>query len=175
MTLEKSVIDMLKIAGMIAIVISTSLFGISKADKLKRRRNELNLISHMLEDFIILIRFKALPLFEIVKQLKSNKLYKDSELFSNIDCSLEKPFYKAWEESIDNMHTYLNSNDLRLLKSFGSTLGRSDIEGELSNIEIYKSDFLKLEKSASEECEKKSQLYRSLGVLSGVFISILLI
>lgn len=166
---------MLKIAGMIAIVISTSLYGISKSDRLKKRCDELNLINHMLEDFIIEISFKALPLFEIVKTLKKKPMYKKLTLLTNVDCSLEKPFYRAWEESIDSMQSSLEKNDIVLLKSFGATLGKSDINGELSNIEIFKSDFLKLETKAIEEYSKKSKLYRSLGVLSGVFISIMLI
>ncbi len=166
---------MIKFIGILAVITATSLLGINKADKLKKRTQELNLISHLLEDILIQIRFKALPLFEIIEVLKSNKIYNNLDFLHNIDCSIEKPFNISWEESIDSMQTELLSTDIKLLKTFGSSLGTNDINGEISNIEVYKNDFKKIENDAITQFDKKATLYRSMGVLSGVFISIMLI
>ena len=166
---------MIKFIGIILIVASSSLVGIMFSDKLKKRVAELNLINYMLEEISVLIRYKALPVYEIIKALKENQMYNSLNFINLINCNMQIPFNKAWEESIDNSKSELSSNDKKLLKSFGNSLGTSDISGQLASIEVFKVDFKKLEKEATNEYEKKSKLYRSLGILCGMFVSIMLI
>ena len=49
-----------------------SYYGISASDKLKSRADELEMIVHMLEETKILIRYKAMTVFDIVQALKEN-------------------------------------------------------------------------------------------------------
>lgn len=166
---------MLKIFGAIAIVIATSLIGIMSSDKLKQRVKEINLINYMLEEISILIRYKAMTVYEIVENLKGNPVFNQLTFLNNIEFNLQMPFKIAWESNIDSMQSALKQSDLKMLKSFGATLGTSDIDGQLSTIAVFKENFSQLEKEAITNYEKKSKLYRSLGVLSGAFISIMLI
>jgi len=166
---------MIKFIGIISIVISTSLIGIFSSDKLKNRVKELNLINYMLEEIEILIRYKAMTVYEIVDTLRQNQAFNIFSFLNNIDNNMQIPFKTSWENNIDKMQSSLSQSDLKLLKSFGGSLGTSDISGQISTIKIYKENFLKLEKDATSVYEKKSKLYRSLGVLVGAFVSILLI
>ena len=88
----------------------------------------------------------------------------------NFENNLHTPFKMQWGKSIDSIKFSLLKEDLDLLKSFGSSLGTSDIAGQISTIKIYKENFLKQKKEASDIFEKKSKLYRSIGVLAGAFV-----
>ncbi len=157
------------------IIGAASLIGISASDKLKSRADELEMIVHMLEETKILIRYKAMTVFDIVQALKENVIINQLDFIKKLEPAIETPFYISWEKSIVNMQSSLKDSDKKLLKSFGRSLGSSDIDGQLSNIEVYKEDFARIKATADNEFQKKSRLYRSLGVLSGMFLSIMLI
>ena len=166
---------MIKLFGIISIIISSSLIGIYSSEKLKNRVKGLNLINYMLEEISILIRYKAMTVYEIVETLKQNQIYNQLSFLNNFDNNMQIPFITKWEKNIDEMPTALTASDLKLLKSFGASLGTSDIDGQLSTIEVFKENFSKLEKDSIAIYEKKSKLYRSLGVLVGAFVSIVII
>jgi len=166
---------MIKIIGIFALVISSSLIGITASEKLKNRVSELNLIKYMLEEIAILIRYKAMTVYEIIGTLKKNEGFKKLEFIDGFTINMQNSFATSWGENIDKAKSSLTKADIELLKSFGGTLGTSDIDGQLSTIEVFKGNFSKLEKDARHIYEQKSRLYRSLGVLIGAFISIMLI
>ena len=68
---------MIKLVGISAILICTSMAGFSLSDKLKARVNELNQINYMLEEIEILIRYKAMTVYEIIENLKQNQSMKN--------------------------------------------------------------------------------------------------
>lgn len=166
---------MIKILGIISIIISSTLIGIVGSEKLRNRVKELNLINYMLEEIAILIRYKAMTVYEIVETLTQNQIFNKLTFLNNFNSNLQIPFKSTWNKNIDDMPTSLIESDVKLLKSFGASLGTSDIDGQLSTIGVFKESFFKLEKDATVIYDKKSKLYRSLGVLIGAFISIILI
>ena len=64
---------------------------------------------------------------------------------------------------------------MQILADIGKNLGTSDIEGQISTLNLQRNELKILISSAETEYEKKSKLYRSLGVLVGAFISVMLI
>lgn len=158
------------------MVATTSLTGfyLSKglSEKLKRTEN----IRRMLDDISTLIRFQALTVYEIVENLSKNSTYSNLEFITYVKSSIrvDKPFYEIWQEAIykDKM---LSEKERHLLENLGNSLGSSDIDGQISSIDLYKNNAEILMNSARDEYVKKSRLYNSLGVLVGVFISIMLI
>lgn len=166
---------MAKIIGIIIVVLSTSLIGIYFSDKLKNRVRELKNINYMFEQISVLVRYKALTVYEVIDELRQNQVCSNLNFIKKFIQREDIPFEKQWSQSIDNSQNYLNNEDKRVLKSFGNVFGTSDIEGQLSDIELYRHNFIKIENDANEEFEKKSKLYKSLGIIGGAFISIMLI
>ena len=166
---------MFKIIGMIVIVISTSMIGISCSEKLKKRAGELGLVCHMIEEMSLLIRYRALTVYELIENLKKNSMLCTLPFLNEFKADNGLPFKTSWEENVVNIHTFMNDGDIKLLKTLGGTLGTSDIDGQLQSLEVYKADFKRLEKEAIAAYEKKAKLYRSLGFLCGMFVSIMLI
>ncbi len=166
---------MLKLFGIGFIVLCSSLIGISISEKLKKRMIELESINYLLEEISLLIKHRALTVFEIIDYLKSNEQIKELEFINNFIYKDNTPFYILWDKSIDNSNLSMKEYDLKLLKSFGKSLGTSNTDGQISIIQIFKQDFKNLYSNALKEYEKKSKLYRSLGILCGMLFSIVII
>ena len=62
-----------------------------------------------------------------------------------------------------------------ILKKLGKLLGQTDVEGQISEIEVV-TKFLDTQLSnAEEERNKNEKMYRTLGIVSGLTIAIILI
>lgn len=166
---------MIKIIGVIIIMAASGMTGIYFAEKLKMRKSELGTIAYLIDEIAVLIRYKAMPVFEIMANLKNNQMLGSLDFIGKLDDDENTSFRQAWENSVTQSQTALSDADKNLLKAFGSSLGTSDINGQLSTLELYKDSFKKLESDACESYEKKSRLYRTMGFLIGAFISIMLI
>lgn len=119
------------------------------------------------------IRFTALPVEQIVERHGGELMF--LQKCAN-ECSLGKPFTVSWEESVNSQSKtggFLPS-DLELLKSFGSELGASDVEGQLSHCSLYSELIRESLKNAREEKNRKSRLYQILGIFSGMAAALVL-
>ena len=75
---------------------------------------------------------------------------------------------EAWKEGIRCANTNMSKEDLDILEAFEKMLGKTNIEGQLSEIEL-------LEKFVDEQIIDRSKLYKSLGVIAGIGAVIILI
>jgi stage III sporulation protein AB len=84
---------------------------------------------------------------------------------------------EAWEKAVRNniKNTSLKKEDEEILVSFGKMLGASDLEGQIKNIRLTLNQ-LKMQEQKAEESKKKNEsMYRSLGILGGLALVIILI
>lgn len=87
----------------------------------------------------------------------------------------EKLGGQAWEESWKNATTNLKKEDILIIQSFGKSMGQTDVEGQVSQIELIE-NFLDTQlKQAEEEKKKNEKMYRTLGVVTGSMLVIVLI
>ena len=80
----------------------------------------------------------------------------------------------AWENAIEESVTNLKKEDKEILKSLGKLLGRTDVEGQMGQIETTESLLENQIKEALEEKLKNEKLYSRLGTTIGLAIVILL-
>ena len=82
---------------------------------------------------------------------------------------------EAWKLALDIRVLNINSEDLNILKDFSKLLGKTDVQGQISQIELT-SNFLdeQIEK-AERERQKNESMYRKLGMIIGLGIVIILI
>ena len=96
-----------------------------------------------------------------------------SEVYKNVKTINTRD---AWNLAVEDTKELLNFNneDLNIIKSVGNMLGKTDVEGQVSelNLSIGFVD-MQIEK-AEAECKKSEKLYRSLGSIVGLAIVILL-
>lgn len=87
------------------------------------------------------------------------------------------PFESVWNKCISEIpKSYsLCKTDVDLLCEFGSQLGKTDIEGQLKHIELYKELFEKQLYNAEDDIIKKSKLYKTMGFFVGTAAALMMI
>ena len=140
-------------------IISKKFF--SRVSELKDMKNALNM-------FLTKIRFTYESVPESFR-----------EIGDSIDGNVGKIFRvsagEAWEESIDKVETNLKDEDKSILKNLGRLLGKTDLEGQVSEIKLVQ-EFLNTQIDVAEkERQKNEKLYRTLGGVVGLAIVIILV
>lgn len=161
------------ISGLI-IYICTYL-GICKAKTYEVRERELKRIKNSLAFFKSKVEFTYEPIQEIFTQIsKSVYLHKDNIFLRTVELLKAYNIEYAWENAVEENSAF-NKEDKEVLKMFGKLLGKTDKNGQISEIEITQSFVQKQLEKAEQEKNKNVKLYRTLGVSLGVGIVIILI
>lgn len=140
----------------------------------EKELKELKNAFHLLETKI---RFTAIPLPEIFEEIaKTSSVTTIAELFRKASCQMqEKNAKEAWEIAVEQMEGNLKEEDRRMMKEFGRLLGKTDIDGQMSQIELTKSFLEEQIEKAKLDRKKNEKLYKSLGMVAGLAIVIVLV
>lgn len=100
-----------------------------------------------------------------------------SEIFKEANLNIKTVNVKqAWDLAVEDAKDFLsfNKEDINLIKSLGNMLGKTDVSGQLSEINLC-IDFLDSQiEDAEQVCKKNEKMYRSLGSIAGLAIIIIL-
>ena len=159
------------------LIIGTSTgLGMVLSQKYISRVNELKDLKSALVLLKTKIRYTYAPLKDIfldtAKSLKGNI----ANLFQNACSNIE--YFGATEcfcKAIDETTLNLTAEDKNILKNFSKMLGKTDLEGQVNEIELTQNFIDTQIEKAVEEKEKNAKLYKTLGVICGVGIVIILL
>lgn len=137
--------------------------------ELKDIKNALNIIESK-------IKFTYEPLPDIFIQTSKMVSKNISQIFVQASKNMKTGnAEEAWDTTLEEVTTNLDTEDIENIKSFGKMLGKTDKEGQLSRIELTKTFIeMQIEKAKLEE-EKNSKLYKTLGAVVGLAFVIILI
>lgn len=167
---------MLKYTAIAIIIAISSFAGCHFSSALKTRLVNLKKINFLIDEIIILLRYKASTVYEITACLAKNERFVDFCFLGNITADSSVSFQQNWSIAVKSAPpSNLKANDLEILADIGRNLGTSDMDGQLSMLSLQRAELENLISAAEIDCERKSKLYRSLGVLTGAFISVMLI
>ncbi len=82
---------------------------------------------------------------------------------------------EAWEQAVKTSETNLTKEDINVLLMLSKMLGQTDVEGQISQIEVTETFLEKQIAEAVEEKNKNEKLYRKLGTTIGLAIVIILV
>src|SRR5690606_5116679 len=84
---------------------------------------------------------------------------------------------EAWEFSLQEIwkKTALKKAELDILLQFGENLGRHDLEQQQKQIRLALTHLEREEKEAEEIQKSYGRMYRSLGILAGLLLTLLLV
>lgn len=87
------------------------------------------------------------------------------------------PFWQIWENGIQRhlKNSELPEKDRYRLEELGRQLGNADMESQLRVLDLYLEELRKSMEEKREGMKTRIRLCHSLGVMSGIFIAILLI
>lgn len=167
---------MVKIIGFICVVLCGAGGGAIMSEKLRHLRESSRQIHGMLIQVSVMIRYRALNVYEIVRELHCSGSYPELEFLRELPESYEAgaDFTELWAKAVENDNG-IGAEEKRLLTAFGAELGTSDIDGQLMTIQSAIESMSGIESRRSEEYRAKGRLYRSIGALFGLMTGIVLI
>lgn len=85
-------------------------------------------------------------------------------------------FGEIWKDSIGKhlRELELPKYELEALKSLGNQLGYADIQVQMKMIDLYQEHLERTIREVYDEARMKVRLYHCLGVMSGLFVAVLL-
>ena len=170
--------DFIRYIFLLLIIIGSTSIGFLLAKRYNSRIQELKKFLNLINIFQNKMKFTHKPLKDIMEETaKISNEDEISDIFLSASVKLkEKPLEMAWKESIDEKTFLLNwkKEDIDLIKSLSNLLGKTDIDGQMSEIEQFKILLNSNIKNAEEEKEKNAKMYKSLGTIIGLAIVIIL-
>ena len=169
----------LKLIGSLLFILMTSMIGLACADRFQKRIFELRQLIELVDKMKGHLRFRVTPTQQMIRELSESSSFQ-SLIFLN-ECAErlteEKNFPEVWKQCFlqakDSMH--LERQDIDAVLSIGDTLGSSEAGAQISSLELVESLLKSNLEEAVEEKRCKGKLYRNLGVLSGIAVSILIL
>lgn len=170
--------QMIKYISLMSILFLAIYIGNLMSKKYINRVNELVQIKLALNIIKSKIKFTQIPLKDIFEQIyKNTEELNIKEFWKNTINELNKniEIETAWENAIKETEINLNKEDLSILLDMGKMLGKTDVDGQVSNLEIATTFIDTQIQKAEAEKQKNSKLYKTLGVVTGLSIVIILI
>ena len=168
--------QIIKYFMLLLVLITSSLIGRFIAKKYSYRLEELEEIKNILNVFKSKIRFTYEPIPEIFREIASNAQENIGQIFEKAGKNMQDfSAGEAWEKAVQTSETNLTNEDLHVLLMLSKMLGQTDIEGQISQIEITENFLEKQIKEAQQEKNRNEKLYRKLGTTIGLAIVIILI
>lgn len=168
--------QILKYILLIIIFSLSTAIGMMISKMYENRVTELKEFKNILNIIKTKIKFTYEPLAEIFGQISKDNTTKVEEIFSKMANRLEYSQVKTvWENCIQEADISIKQEDKDILKKLGKLLGQTDVEGQVSEIEVTES-FLDIQIDKAEEEKKKNQkMYKTLGIVMGLVFVIILI
>ncbi len=166
--------NIIKYIMLVIVFVLSTILGRKLSMKYKNRLVELENMKIALNIFKTKINYTYSPIPEIFDEI-SNKI--GGNIGKIFKTAKEKMKFEnaniAWEESIKK-ESYLNQEDIEILKNLSKLLGQTDAKGQISQIDVTQNFLENQIKEAYEEKMKNEKLYCKLGTTIGLAIVIIL-
>lgn len=168
--------QLIKYCMLFIVFIFCTSIGVITSKKYIYRLEELKELKTALNMFKYKIKFTYEPIPEIFEQISKNTKNNVSQIFLLAkNLMMNQSAGQAWEESIELSNNYLNKEDKQVLKTLSKLLGITDLEGQISQIEITQEFLGKQIQEAEFQRTKNEKLYKKLGITIGLSIVIILL
>ncbi len=168
--------QILKFLLLIIIFLLSTIIGIVIAKMYENRVKELQEFKSILNAMKTKIKFTYEPLEEIFNEVSENGKTAVSNIFKQMAIQIQyKKTDEVWTSCIQNADISINQEDKDILKKLGRLLGQTDVDGQISEIEVTQS-FLETQLIKAEEEKKRNQkMYKTLGAVVGLTFVVILI
>lgn len=167
---------MLRIIAAFSFTSAGGIIGFSMADKLKEAQKICDEINNLFQRTSFLIGYRCDDVYAVCRNLKSDSEFKDLTFLQYLpdEYNAGEDFRHCWNQALESQKN-LGKEEKELLAYFGSVLGKSDVDGQLSSISEIRKELERIYAVRLENLQKKGRLYRTTGLLFGVMAGILVI
>ena len=165
-----------KFIFLIFIFLTSSIIGINISRKYSERVKELKQFFQALTIFEEKIKFTYEPIPDVFFDISENFDAPLKDIFYNASEKMQsESASEAWEDAIDESKNNLTKEDKASIKALAKMLGKTDLDGQVSEIRLTK-QFIKTKIEEAEfQRNKNEKLYKTLGITFGLTIVIILI
>ncbi|MCL2382688.1 MAG: hypothetical protein FWC79_00510 [Oscillospiraceae bacterium] len=159
------------------IFLGASLIGILVSKKYANRVRELREFKSGLHMFKTKMRFTYEPIPDIFQEISKGLNSNIGTVFSIASNNMKLlTAGRAWELAIENTRLLnINEEDKKALQNLSRLLGKTDVQGQVSQIEITESILDEQITKAEIDRKRSEKMYRSLGMIIGLAIVIILL
>lgn len=169
----------MKVLGAVLILVATSWAGLEAARHFTERTRQLRQLKVALQSLEAEIMYGHMPLADAAKNIASQLDKPLNWFFEEFATKLrkaEESVKDAWNSSLDEIwkNTALKKAELEILKQFGETLGQHDRSTQQKHIILALTHLEREELDARDRQAKYEKMVKSLGLLTGLLLVILL-
>ncbi len=170
-----------KVIGSVVVLAACTGIGFNMGSARLARIQQLK---ELRAEFLLLqgdIRYRRSSLPEAFGHAAARKNLVFTELFQKLTEALTACVWESFEAAYQSVEeealrdTELKPQDKELLAQFAGMLGQMDLDMQLNALDWYLEQSAHVLEGLSREVERKVGLCRSLGVLSGIFLLIILL
>lgn len=169
--------QVIRLTGLALLALCAVCAGWSMALTLSERVRALELAEAVLDAFSSELSYSLAPPDEILFRLRERETLEKACYLSSCGtlCRQGQPFPKAWRQAVLETPGGLSKEDADMLASLSDTLGRCPLPEELAALDRVRGLLSVSLDEAREYARSHGKLYRTLGMLSGAFLVILLL
>lgn len=170
----------MKIPGAILVIMSATMLGFKMGECISTRIDNLREIRKML----ILIRGEIIYGVTAIDDALENIAGKVSPVFSGfikavtVDIRKKKTvtLCEIWSSHIKELRgTYLTKKNLERLKCFGKEFGNMYKDMQVTALDMYIDELEKEIRELDDKRNENLKLYRTLGIMAGIFVAVVLL
>lgn len=171
----------MKIMGCIMVIASSAGVGFYFSTELKSRISDLHELKKLVGLLRGDIRYASTPLPEAINAIARRHTGRFQMFLCFVSSKLDElsgiTFATIWKEAAERelINTSLNKKDKLQLVQFGENLGYLDKEMQINTIDLYIEQMEGEIKELSRTAKEKAYLYNTLGIMAGVFITIIMV
>lgn len=164
----------MKLTGCLLLLTMCIGTGMYAANHLQAHTRRLQLLVQLINDMMQELRYTLPTVDVLIAHLRAQPCYGTLEFLAAYDdTSPVQSVPQRLATSVDATHYTQEEKDI--LRQVAATLGSTDLEGQLSALTLCKTRMESLLTECTEKQRAQGNLYRSMGVLCGLFLVILLI
>lgn len=171
---------MIKLIGAMCVIMAGTLLGFYQALQLSARPRQLRQALQSLQRLETEILYGFTPLPEALRAVADAGSAPVAELFAVAAERLDAPdagtVQECWRQTVHDIwpRTAMKRTEQEALLQLGSVLGRSDRGDQAKHLKLAAGVLAAEEAEAAEDYRRYGKMWRSLGLLSGVLIVILM-
>lgn len=171
---------MLKLAGAICIVFAGTMLGFFQALSLAQRPRQIRHLIQALQRLETEITYGFTPLPDALRSIAATLTGPLSAMLGQAADGLADgrggTASESWQRAVEGCwnRTAMKSSERDIVRQLGFSLGQSGREDQTKHLRLAISQLQAEEASASDEQKRYGSMWRSLGLLAGVLIVILM-
>lgn len=171
---------MLKLIGAVIVMFAATMIGFAQAAQYARRPRQIRQLIHALQRLETEMAYGFTPLPEALLRIAGQLEPQLAAMFRTaaepLLTATGKTAGESWREAVHTCgkQTALSGNEREILSQLSYTLGVSDRDDQAKHLRLAVSLLQVEEQSAWDDQRRYEKMWRSLGVLAGAFIVILM-